>query len=620
MGSTAASHWTTLGVLAGGAITALAIARDAETPVLFIGSKTGLYRSGGFDGAAVHAWQRLPHAPLGVMALAVSPNFASDRALVVGTDSGIYRSRDGGDAWTPAQLPVSRSMVLALSYSPNYIADGILLAGTLEDGVWLSEDRAEHWSARSFGMLDATVLSIAISPNFAHDETVYIGTDTALYYSYNGTRAWKQLDFPETAAPILSLVLSPDFAVDGTVFAGTEHTGIFCSRNRGAAWEQLSVPATSINALQFANDGTLLAATESGVLLTADGGATWQHALELSDGISLTAHEGIALAGTADQGAWLTDDLSLWRAVELPPMRTVVGLALSPEFERGDPIGYIFGPQEGIWRTQDAGAAWELVHEGMPSLDAHALALSPRFAQDRTAVAALNEGLFISSDAGSTWYDLLAQPVSAVAFSPDGTHLAVARAGYGIQWTADLGTNWNDVPGPWEQGGDVLGLAMNGDLTLYVALREGTADIVSVWHGKPSHMNKAFSRVASQSTVVSFWVPRSEEHPFFYVGMGGSVWRISADDSAPVMETVVVSDTAAHGDVIALAGSVSASGVRLFACTSKRLFTLTAVSGWQVAHDFGGTPAVAFALSTQYPVTPVAYTLMLGGGLRKGDV
>src|SRR5690242_18121186 len=93
--------WMKLGGPQSGTIAALAIGQ-AEECFIFIGTKVGLFRSSVVSGSTVAewgSWERLSGAPIGVMALAVSPDFAHDHMIVAGTDSGIYVSRDAGLTW-----------------------------------------------------------------------------------------------------------------------------------------------------------------------------------------------------------------------------------------------------------------------------------------------------------------------------------------------------------------------------------------------------------------------------------------------------------------------------------------------------------------------------------------
>jgi photosystem II stability/assembly factor-like uncharacterized protein len=119
-------------------------------------------------------------------------------------------------------------------------------------------DTRGSWSNRVWLARPGGVLPGHLSP-LCRDETIFAGTDSALYFSYNGGRAWRPLPFPEDAAPILSLAVSPDFAQDQTLFAGTEGNGLHRSQNRGQSWQKLDLPAASVNALLFSANGRLLA-------------------------------------------------------------------------------------------------------------------------------------------------------------------------------------------------------------------------------------------------------------------------------------------------------------------------------------------------------------------------
>ena len=163
---------TKLGGPQAGSVAALAVGPAAGATV-FAGTQVGLFRLEDGQGAEPREWERLANAPLGIFSLAVSPSFAQDHTLVAGTNTGIYVSRDAGETWLAADMPISGSVAIAISFSPNFAADGILLAGTLEDGIFYSHDRGAHWQSNGFGLLDATVYCLAFSPSFGRDTTIF---------------------------------------------------------------------------------------------------------------------------------------------------------------------------------------------------------------------------------------------------------------------------------------------------------------------------------------------------------------------------------------------------------------------------------------------------------------
>ena len=91
-------------------------------------------------------------------------------------------------------------------------------------------------------MLDLNVFCMAISSDFANDETLFVGTESGIFRSTNGGRAWREVDFPTEFAPVLSLAVSPDYTNDGdggVLLAGTESCGLFCSEDGGRTWTRL---------------------------------------------------------------------------------------------------------------------------------------------------------------------------------------------------------------------------------------------------------------------------------------------------------------------------------------------------------------------------------------------
>jgi len=165
--------------------------------------------------------------------VALSPDFASDQTVFAGVPGGVLRSITGGKSWDALQFPTPPPTISTLAVSPNFTHDGIVFAGTLEDGIYRS-----HWKRWNFGLLDLSVLSMALSPTFADDETAYLGTESGLFYSTNGGRAWRETEMPFGFDVVLGLALSPSHGSDGVIFAGTESRGLWRSNDFGETWVQ----------------------------------------------------------------------------------------------------------------------------------------------------------------------------------------------------------------------------------------------------------------------------------------------------------------------------------------------------------------------------------------------
>ena len=616
----AVTQWTKIGAPPAGSVSALAITGETEL-TLYAGTQVGLYRSTGFDGRAVHGWERLPAAPLGILCLAVSPGYAQDHTLIAGTAAGIFYTTDRGATWRAARIPLSTATILTLCFSPDSLKDGVLLAGTLEDGILYSDSHGESWSNRSFGLLDLAVYSLAISPDFSRDGLAYAGTETALYFSYNHARAWKQLDFPEGAVPVLSLAISPDFAHDQTLFAGSEQGGLYRSCDQGKSWHRLDFPAESASALLFSQDGlALLAATETGILQSADRGETWLRLVELPGAISLAVQGELLLAGTVDQGAWMTANRVAWQPLAGLSTRSLSGLLLSPAFER-DGTAFLFDPQEGLWRSEDGGGSWQSLNDALPSPDIRALAASAEFEQDRTLAATSSQCLLLSSDSGDSWRTVVEKPAGLAAFSPDGKQLAVDFLGEGIRLTEDLGSTWLDVPAPWGAEGRLLVLGLGHQAHFYVVILEELGQTVSLWQGKPGEFEKVHSQAADNLGVASLWIPPNPaaDRPW-YAALGSQVWRFSSRKGRPGTSFTVFSGSAHNQIILALSGVETDQGRLLFACTGRDLYRSSDEKTWRLVHDFGSQPAVAFSLSPAFSEDKLVYALLVGGDFYRGSL
>ena len=610
-------RWAIIGRPPAGRVAALAVGRK-EGYTAFVGTRVGLFRAKVPSGGTMPQWSRLSPVPLEVMSLAVSPSYAEDGTLLAGTARGLFLSRDGGDHWQAARTPIAETMVLALCFSPNYKTDGIALAGTLEDGILYSDTRGEEWSYTGVGLLDTTIYSLAISPGL---EMIFAGAETALYYSYNGGRAWKQLDFPEEATPILSLALSPHFSQDRTLYVGTEMQGLYRSTDLGRSWHKLNLPATCVNALALSPaDGTLFAATDTGLYSSGDGGRSWNHLWD-NHLLSLAiTDENTLFAGSANEGVWLTADGVHWCSFFTAPARPLLGMALSPCFD-ADQMAFLYGPQEGIWRTADGGRSWECLGERLPSLDIRSLAVSPGFPQDRVLVAASTDGILLSRDAGDSWSLWSDEPASLVTCSPSGRLLAAVCQGGTVRVASELQGPWESVPGPWEGSREVLAFALDDRLRCRVAILDRREKVLSIWEGQSGNFRQVLSRPASANPVAAFWLPtHGRGEGSWYASLDHQVWEFQYPAGAASALPTLIFETAREDKILSLTGARGPTGQILLACTGETLFKSTETKAWTVAHHFGDERAIALALSPAYPSDSTAFALLLGGAFCQGVV
>ena len=605
---------------AAGTPTAVAVVEDAGVTV-FLGTEVGLFRSSGFKDRQIEGWLRLPGAPVGILSLAVSPDYRSDHTLVVGTNTGLFVSRDGGDSWTSGKMTMAESVVLAVIFSPGYTRDGILLAGTLEDGVLFSDTRGIHWENKSFGLLDLTVNSLAISADFTQDGTIFAGTDTAVYYSYNHARAWKELPFPEDAGPVLCLAYTSGQKAQRLLFAGTESNGLFQSNDLGNTWQQSDLPAVCINALSvFAQDEGLIAATDAGLFFSPKVGGNWKPVLEIPNTICLAIHDSLTVVGGVDQGAWLGSELQDWSPMPDLATRGLVGMCLSDRFD-DDGIGFIYGSEAGIWKTADGGNTWEQVQGSEFETGVSQLSISPNFHEDLTLLVASRTGLYISRDGGETTENLVESRCDKVVFSPNGKILAASFSESGIQRSDDLGLSWRSIPGPWDAGGKLAGLAVANTGQLHVAVLEGIGQTVSIWQGQPDELEHVHRFPAGGNEVVCIWQPSESaaDRPW-YMGYGSKVWKLSGRKETNPVDIGFQTAESSREVILSLSGYQSEEGVTLFASTGRYLFKFTQPESWRLVQDLKNERALVISCSRDYARNRLLHALFLGGGFYQGTV
>ncbi len=144
-----------------------------------------------------------------VLTSAISPEFAADRTVLIGTETGVFNSRNGGRSWDVADLPYVAATSVA------FAPDGIVQAGTDGDGLYTSADKGLTWTRAK---LNSTLtISLILTPS-VRERLVF--ADETLYRSLNAGTTWTphKLRAPVTAAAPLSahrlLIGSADGIID----------------------------------------------------------------------------------------------------------------------------------------------------------------------------------------------------------------------------------------------------------------------------------------------------------------------------------------------------------------------------------------------------------------------
>ncbi len=301
-----------------------------------------------------------------IAGIGFSATYGADATLVGATQSGVFRSTDGGVNWTSMTADLPATNFAAFAVSPAYPVDGTVIAILSGAGVYRTFSNGKWWSEQNGGttsILRAFPRTIAFSPNYANDHLVLIGGGSGAFRSIDGGASWVQSNAGSTYTDVASYGFSPAIAGDAIVFAGTAGGGVFKSTDAGQSWTQSSTGLTNgmINAVavspSFATDRTVLVATAAGIFKSTDGGATWA---------------GVQ-AGN------------------------FMGVALSPDFG-SDRFAFAIsrGPGGMAFGSSDGGETWSELGAGLGSGMPTTIAVSPNYSQDRNVfVGTSNYGLWV---------------------------------------------------------------------------------------------------------------------------------------------------------------------------------------------------------------------------------
>jgi len=248
-----------------------------QAGVLFAGTASGIFKS----TDAGNTWNALKSGPAyQVNSIIVDPN---DPAVIYGGGSeGIFKSRDGGLTWQQNNLQ-GPSNVIVLVSSPlrsSTLFAGIDLGGIPSTPtVYRSTDAGATWAL----LLNSPIGAFALACDPTNPDVMYAGvskggfsssaTSTAVYKTSDSGDTWTKLADLPLAISTLNLVASP-----AAVYAATKK-GVVVSRDGGITWNATSVTDVADAVAVDPNNPQVVFASAGGIFASTDGGTNWTSVL-----------------------------------------------------------------------------------------------------------------------------------------------------------------------------------------------------------------------------------------------------------------------------------------------------------------------------------------------------
>jgi photosystem II stability/assembly factor-like uncharacterized protein len=344
--------------------------------VVYAGTTEGLWKT--MDGGKT--WKRMTAANVIVNDVMIDPR-DSTRVLLATDRSGVLLSRDGASSFMAANRGFAHRQVSAMQIDHTH--PNVLYAGLLNDhefgGVYASRDSGHSWTQMNAGLGTLDVYAVRQSA----DGTLVAGTNRGIYALSDPLKYANGAWSPRNAYMVEKMAPRP-VRSGGKVKMAPAKTWVR---------SELSARVQDV----AVNGNTWFAATSSGLLQSADQGASWKGGpiLDQTEFVGVQS-KGQTVAAISPRVLVISlDDGINWYGAHVPRFITHL------RDVEIDPAGGIWiATREGLWRTADGGENWEHLLAGLPATYTDSIHYETETGR---LIAVSRNAVYESADGGRHW-------------------------------------------------------------------------------------------------------------------------------------------------------------------------------------------------------------------------
>jgi len=276
------------------------------------------------------------------------------------TYGGVFRTHDAGATWTSINPGAFPSGALALAVNPR---DPHHLLLATDSGLWRSRNGGRDWDVDARDLLTGPAFAAAFDADGRR--ALVAGSSTLFRDEGSG---WRAVAGPSGSAPARALVPG---ATPGRIYLAGR-SGLYRSDDWGESWVRAGhgIEGDPVDALlaPAGRADEVYAVAAGAVWWSSDGARTWQrradHAGIRIEALAVDAAMPTRLWAVAAGQAYTSDSREReWRAVGKPvPEALLIARAMAVSGKV-----MVIATDRGVFRSADGGERWELPKESLPA-------------------------------------------------------------------------------------------------------------------------------------------------------------------------------------------------------------------------------------------------------------